>query len=205
MRVLKTVAVLALLGLTMAGKNSLKQKLAERGNTLAQVSTEGAGGCACACPDLDTSCSRPLNVGHCNCTLGNLTLELPSGGLGSSPFEQTAVKTVLSSNSEQVFESIPESSFTAYDESVCCSCENAAHQAGVNATKVRKFGIHGDICVTESIEFVETGCAEEAAAGHSRKASRHVEEAGNGLGGNGPQNCTEFNLTVCAPGTVTFG
>lgn len=209
MRAIRTLAIISIIGLTMGAKHSLKQKLAERSNTLAQVSNGADFGedlktepsCTCNCPILDTRCNKILNPQNCTCTPHSLLTQPPILG-GGNPFDQTSVTTVLSSNQEEIFKATPANSFTSSDESSCCSCENALHQAGVNATKVRKFGIHGDICVTESIQFVENGCAEEASRGSSKKNSIHVEQpADAGLGG-GPGNCTNFTMTVCSPGNV---
>lgn len=214
-RATRILAVIGVIGVTMAAKHSLKQKLAERGNTLAQAQalTEvegqfGSGSCTSCCnscgstprcPVLSNNCDEELIPEDCFCEPGAFLNEPPLGGGG---FQPTSLKTVLSSNQEQVFEETPDNSFTAFDESTCCSCENALHQAASNATKVRKFGIHGDICVTERIQYEENGCAEEASAGRARKNSRHTEVTGGGLGG-GEQNCTDFTLTVCAPANIT--
>jgi hypothetical protein len=37
MRAIKTIAIMSVIGLTLGAKHSLKQKLAERSNTLAQA------------------------------------------------------------------------------------------------------------------------------------------------------------------------
>lgn len=208
MKAIKLVAFVSVIGFTMAAKHSLKQKLAERGNVLAQAQsnvqaeslTEGCG-CGCVCPVLDTSCPGELDPPDCNCTAGTVGDGFPPLG-GGTPIP-VEVKTVLASNSEQVFLQTPSSSFTAIDEAACCSCENALHQAGSHATKVRKFGIHGDICVTECIQYVENGCAEEASRGRSHKNSIHQESADTGLGG-GDDNCTNYTFTVCSPPHVTM-
>lgn len=202
----KIVCVLGLLGLTMAAKHSLKQKLAERGNTLAQVEAGAeyvsGGSCGCGCPVLDNRCDRPLGTVP-NPMCDTPALGEPPLGAGDGEFHPTQLTTVLSSNQQNVFEATPDQAFTAYDESACCSMENALHQSGANATKVRKFGIHGDICVTECIQYVENGCAEESSLGRSKKNSYHQENAiDTGLGG-GEDNCTDFTLHVCAPGNVT--
>lgn len=130
--------------------------------------------CPCNCPTLDTRCLGDLDVEPCTCTPHALETQPPLGS-GETPFNQVLATTVLSSNQEQIFQATPSNTFTSTDESSCCSCENSLNHAGVNATKVRKFGIHGDICVTECIQYVENGCAEEASRGSSKKNSIHVE------------------------------
>lgn len=203
----RIIAVVGLLGFTMGAKHTLKQKLAERGNSLAQVETEGVdlfgatpGQCGCGCPTLSNGLTAELNPVACDCTPAAVGVDLPV--LGSGNYQPTEVTTVLNSQQEQVYQAIPDTSINAYDESASCSCENALHQAGANATKVRKFGIKGDICVTESIQYIEAGAAEEASAGRARKNSIHQEVmSSGGLGSSG--NCTDFTLNVCAPGNVT--
>ena len=209
----RILAVVGLIGFSMGAKNTLKQKLAERGSNLAQVEVESeaayAGAplfgqvatCGCGCPILGNSCDKELKPVACDCTPSNVGNDLPP--LGSGDYAPTSLTTILNSQQEQVFQAIPDTQVNAYDESSCCSCENALHQAGANATKVRKFGISGDICVTESIQYYEAGCAEEASAGRSRKNALHQENmGGSGLGSS--DNCTDFTLNVCAPGNVTI-
>ncbi len=112
--------------------------------------------------------------------------------------------TVLNSAQTQVFAAAPENTFETFDNAACCSTENSLHQAGSNATKVRHFGIHGDICVTECIQFMEKGCAEEASVGRSNKHSIHQENpTGAGLGAGANNTC--FTLTVCGPNTTSSG
>lgn len=208
MKAVKLITFVSVIGFTLAAKHSLKQKLAERGNVLAQSQAQAEAAaaaqgvtwgnsccCDCDCPKLDTSCCKPLCVEECNCTAGEVGGDLV---LGSGEFNPTEIKTVLSSNQDQVFLATPDTSFTAIDQAACCSCENALHQAGVNATKVRKFGIHGDICVTECIQYVENGCAEEASKGRSNKNSIHHETTTDG-GLGGGDDCTNFTLEVCSP------
>ncbi len=213
MKAVKLIAFVSVIGFTMGAKHSLKQKLAERGNVLAQAQAQTGAqaeggpwsscnpcGRCCECPCLDTSCPGELDAPDCNCTAGIVGGDFPP--LGSGEFNPTEIRTVLSTNQDQVFLATPDTSFTAIDEAACCACENALHQAGVNATKVRKFGIHGDICVTECIQYVENGCAEEASRGRSHKNSIHQENALDGGLGAG-DNCTNFTLTVCSPPQVT--
>jgi hypothetical protein len=223
MRATRIIAIISVIGVAMAAKHSLKQKLAERGNTLAQTSVmdnaaaerrswddcdrcEERKDCGCSrgrCPVLHNNCDEELKVEDCNCTPGAIGLDFPL--LGEGDFAPTSVKTVLSSNQEQVFEATPDSSFNAFDESACCSCENALHQSAANATKIRRFGIHGDICVTECIQYEENGCADEASLGRSKKNSIHQENIFNGGLGGGDDNCTNFTLSVCAPPNIVVG
>lgn len=113
MKAIKLVAFVSVIGFTMAAKHSLKQKLAERGNVLAQAQSNvqaeslNGGVCGCVCPVLDTSCPGDLDAPDCNCTAGTVGEGLPPLGGGTPvPVE---VKTVLASNSEQVFMQTPTS------------------------------------------------------------------------------------------------
>jgi hypothetical protein len=217
MRAIRIIAILSVIGFTMGAKHSLKQKLAERGNTLAEVEAETLTGaeqdaaaagfrrpcdCGCdrfKCPVLDNSCCKDLKPKDCNCKPDCVGGDFPC--LGNGTWNPTLMKTVLSANQEEVFEATPDTTFTALDESACCSCENALHQAGANATKVRRFGIRGDICVTENIQFVENGCAEEASVGRSKKNSIHQENTV--IGCITRDNCTDFGVQICSPLNVT--
>lgn len=71
---------MSVIGLAMGAKHSLKQKLAERSNTLAQAGaadndlmrytipgTAPTPSCSCSCPTLDTRCNKVLNVENCTC------------------------------------------------------------------------------------------------------------------------------------------
>ncbi len=54
-------------------------------------------------------------------------------------------------------------------QSLCNSCNAAAHTEASEATRLRTFDIHGQICVEENIKFKEIGQARERAQGASEK------------------------------------
>lgn len=104
MKAIQIVALVSVIGFSMGAKHSLKQKLAERGNILAQVESTAQNGLDASCPDcnsscpvLNNTCPGDLDAEDCNCTPGEVGLNIL---LGSGDFTPTSVQTVLSSNSE---------------------------------------------------------------------------------------------------------
>jgi hypothetical protein len=94
--------------------------------------------------------------------------------------------------------SIPGTGFKAEEAQSCASCENSENCAFENASKVKHFGIKGDICVTEDTWFVESGKAKECSKGFAAKKVKFMENCENNT--NAEEKC--YNLTFC-PGKVT--
>lgn len=184
MRTTKVLALLGFASVAFTAKTSLKQKLAERGSSLAQLEERAMAATNEACPSgncgcnatLNTACSRRLEPMAHNCTLPNYENNTAGPGLGGGAgpqFHPSQFRASLNSESTTEFEANAAESSSAYDEAVCCSTESSLHEAGSNATKVRRFCIQGDICVRERIDYEESGCAQEASAGRSRRSAIH--------------------------------
>jgi len=202
---LRVIALISVVGFTMAAKSSIKQKLAEKGSNLAQagsqsgdiytgipiISAPSAPGCGCGCP---TSCPAvcPTNLVAPDCECEAPPLPILNPGPGNATLT-TTLTNVLSSQSLGIV-GLPENSFTDIENSVCCSCKNSIAEEHANATKSRRFCIQGDICVTETVCFLGNSCAAEASTGRAESELQGVHIPNGGLGA-GIDDC--FNVTVC--------
>lgn len=204
MRATKALVLVGVIGFTLAAQGTIKQKLAQKGSVMAQthdaipgpVSTPscGCGGgspCDTAFKSLPfKSCdamhaidiASKLNA-NCNCTLP--PLDTPDlGKSGNHTLNTTEV--LLSSHQATALRAIPDTTSRTFDSESCCSCADSAHQAFQNETKIRRFGISGDICVTETVTIAEQGCADEASVGKSKHNGTHFDLYNDaGVGGNG--------------------
>jgi hypothetical protein len=195
MRTTRVIALISVISLAMAAKTTIKQKLAEKGTTLAQSASnaESAGisgcGCDCGCPYVNTTCPD-LNPADCECT----PPPLPILGFPPSNATLTSTTTNIQATQNLAVANLPDNSFTEYENSVCCSCKNAESFEGANATKTRRFCIKGDICVTESVSYAKEGCSVEESVGRASSELQNFNIPNGGLGGG---NDTCYNVTVC--------
>ena len=147
----------AFLGTACAAHNGKVAKL------LAQVGQEDC--------DVTATATAPglggidVDLDWCDCAN-----ELPDLGSG------VQVSNSLNAQVNQLssISSTPDVEQETYCNTNCCSCNQANAEARVNAQRIRRFCIEGDIQVTEDISFHELSEAVEASEGIAAKDSHCV-------------------------------
>ena len=199
-RILKLVAVLGVVGYAMAAKGTIKSKLAQQdAKTLAQVQGIDLGAPDCGCADCD---DLPFGWELPGRTPDDCTCEVPPVLSGPPPPEDhqhNSSETRINTETTLYLADVPDTAYEATEEHACCSCENAVHDTYQNATKIRRFNIDGEICVTESICYAESSNSEEASSGRSTEEIDYWETPSDSGLGAGPGCRT---VTVCPPDVV---
>ena len=158
----QTLILLGLTAYTMAAP--LKQRLA-------QGSNGGNGGSGAG---LDCTCELPGTPGS----------GFPD--LGQGEFGSFGNGAIVSQGAEVV--TVPDTQWASYCESDCCACNVGVHESEAAATRNRHFEITGAITVAETVEYIESGEAEEQSAGHSQKATACIT-TNDDSSGEAPEDC----------------
>lgn len=73
------------------------------------------------------------------------------------------------------------------EETACCSNEESTHDVLEKGCKYRHFCIKGDICVKESVTFIENGITTDMSDGNASKTTVSIDHTETGL--EGPDTC----------------
>ena len=126
------------------------------------------------------------NILDCSCELPGT----PGSGfpdLGQGEFGSFGNGAIVSQGAEVV--TVPDTQWASYCESDCCACNVGVHNSEATATRNRHFDISGSITIAETVEYVESGEANEQSAGHSQKATACITNNDNNSGEAPAENC----------------